>query len=172
VWESNLLSTDTSSAYEEAFGLSWKVRKYFELICAAQVGIGISAVTPYLYKDHREGKREKKSWYQYIFFGRSAAINLGSCKRRSLFSTWLTRIVINSALMIRRTRTGHVETSLDEIMNRQPERLRHGIVNTAHNSEEVYASGQTSDRFPSKPATSTNASRSASTLLSKRVVRC
>ena len=46
----------------------------------------------------------------------NAFINLRSFKGQSAFSTWLTRIVINSALMIRRRRTAHVQTSLDEMM--------------------------------------------------------
>jgi len=50
----------------------------------------------------------------------NAFINLRSFKGRSSFSTWLTRIVINSALMIRRRRTAHVQTSLDEMMDDQP----------------------------------------------------
>jgi RNA polymerase sigma-70 factor, ECF subfamily len=56
---------------------------------------------------------------------------------RSSFSTWLTRIVINSALMIRRRRTGRPETSLDEILDSQPERLRRGIVDAGPSPEEV-----------------------------------
>lgn len=75
----------------------------------------------------------------------SAFLNLGSFKGRSLFSTWLTRIVINSALMIRRRRTGHVEASLDEVMDSQPERLRDRIVHTGPNPEEVYAASQTNE---------------------------
>ena len=75
----------------------------------------------------------------------SAFLNLGSFKGQSLFSTWLTRIVINSALMIRRSRTGHVETSLDDMMDSQPERLRHRIVHTAPNPEEAYAVKQTNE---------------------------
>ena len=75
----------------------------------------------------------------------SAFLNLGSFKGQSLFSTWLTRIVINSALMIRRSRTGHLETSLDEMMDSQPERLRHRIVHTAPNPEQAYAASQTNE---------------------------
>lgn len=75
----------------------------------------------------------------------SAFLNLGSFKGQSLFSTWLTRIVINSVLMIRRSRTGHVETSLDEMMDSQPERLRHRIGHTAPNPAEAYAVKQTNE---------------------------
>jgi hypothetical protein len=35
VWESNLLFIDTSSAYEEAFGLSWKDLASFGTLIAA-----------------------------------------------------------------------------------------------------------------------------------------
>jgi RNA polymerase sigma-70 factor (ECF subfamily) len=102
----------------------------------------------------------------------SAFLNLGSFKGQSLFSTWLTRIVINSALMIRRSRTGHVETSLDEMIDSQPERLRHRIVHSAPNPEEAYAASETnelvSEQIRKLPPT---LSRPASTLLRKRVVR-
>jgi RNA polymerase sigma-70 factor (ECF subfamily) len=50
-----------------------------------------------------------------------AYINLPSFQGRSSFSTWLTRIVINSALMTLRSRRGHPETSLDEILESQSE---------------------------------------------------
>lgn len=46
-----------------------------------------------------------------------------SFQGRSSFSTWLTRIVINSALMTRRRRTGRPEASLDEILESQPRKL-------------------------------------------------
>jgi RNA polymerase sigma-70 factor (ECF subfamily) len=50
-----------------------------------------------------------------------AYINLRSFQGRSSFSTWLTRIVINSALMTLRRKRGHPETSLDEIRESQSE---------------------------------------------------
>ena len=72
----------------------------------------------------------------------NAFINLRSFKGRSSFSTWLTRIVINSALMIRRRKTAHVQTSLDEMMDDQPERLRQRIVYAGPDPEELCASRQ------------------------------
>ena len=72
----------------------------------------------------------------------NAFINLRSFKGRSSFSTWLTRIVINSALMIRRRRTAHVQTSLDEMIDDQPERLWQQIVYAGPDPEELCATGQ------------------------------
>jgi RNA polymerase sigma-70 factor, ECF subfamily len=72
----------------------------------------------------------------------NAFINLRSFKGRSSFSTWLTRIVINSALMIRRRRTAHVQTSLDEMMGDQPERLWQKIVYAGPDPEELCATCQ------------------------------
>ena len=61
-----------------------------------------------------------------------AYTRLRSFEGRSSFSTWLTRIVINSALMARRRRKSvHPETSLDEILGSQPERLPHGLIDCA-----------------------------------------
>jgi len=48
---------------------------------------------------------------------------LPSFQGRSALSTWVTRIVINSALMTLRRRRFHLEFSLDEIMESQPERF-------------------------------------------------
>ena len=44
----------------------------------------------------------------------NAYIHLNSFQRRSLFSTWLTRIVMNAALMTLRRKRARPETSLDE----------------------------------------------------------
>jgi RNA polymerase sigma-70 factor, ECF subfamily len=72
----------------------------------------------------------------------NAFINLRLFKGRSSFSTWLTRIVINSALMIRRRKTAHVQISLDEMMDDQPERLRQRIVYAGPDPEELCATRQ------------------------------
>ncbi len=61
---------------------------------------------------------------------------LRSFQGRSSLSTWLTRIVINSALMIRRKKNSRPEASLDEILNGQPERL-YRIVDRRPNPEEI-----------------------------------
>lgn len=68
-----------------------------------------------------------------------AFVRLQSFQGRSAFSTWLTRIIINSALMIRRTGIRHPEPSLDEILECQPERLQQGIVDARPNPEEICA---------------------------------
>src|SRR6185437_10451496 len=44
----------------------------------------------------------------------SAYRNLGRFEGRSQFSTWLTRIVINAALMRRRSKRAHPAVSLEE----------------------------------------------------------
>jgi RNA polymerase sigma-70 factor (ECF subfamily) len=66
-----------------------------------------------------------------------AYAKLGSFEGRSSFSTWLARIVINSALMIRRSKSVHPEASLDEILDGQPERLLHGIVDARPDPEKT-----------------------------------
>jgi RNA polymerase sigma-70 factor, ECF subfamily len=65
-----------------------------------------------------------------------ACASLRSFQGRSSFSTWLTRIVINSALMTRRRRSGHPETSLDEILDSQPERLPQSVVDPRPDPEK------------------------------------
>jgi RNA polymerase sigma-70 factor (ECF subfamily) len=72
----------------------------------------------------------------------NAFLNLRSFKGRSSFSTWLTRIAINSALMIRRRRAAHVEASLDEMAEIQPEQLRLKIVHSGPTPEDVCAANQ------------------------------
>ena len=57
-----------------------------------------------------------------------AYTNLDSFQGRSAFSTWLTRIAINSALMLRRKRGVRTESSLDEIPDAQSGSLLDGIV--------------------------------------------
>jgi len=52
-----------------------------------------------------------------------AYTRLRSFQGRSSFSTWLTRIVVNSALATRREKSAHPEASLDEILGNRPRRL-------------------------------------------------
>jgi RNA polymerase sigma-70 factor (ECF subfamily) len=66
-----------------------------------------------------------------------AYAKLQSLQGRASFSTWLTRIVINSALMVRRRGNGRPETSLDEILDVQPQRLQRGIVDAALDPEQI-----------------------------------
>lgn len=63
--------------------------------------------------------------------------SLRSFQGRSSLSTWLTRIVINSALMIRRRKNSRPEASLDDILDGQPERLQHRIVDKRPNPEQI-----------------------------------
>lgn len=66
-----------------------------------------------------------------------AYTNLDSFQGRSAFSTWLTRIAINSALMLRRKRGIRTESSLDEIPDAQSGSLLDGIVAEGPNPEEI-----------------------------------
>jgi RNA polymerase sigma-70 factor (ECF subfamily) len=68
-----------------------------------------------------------------------AYTNLRSFQGRSSFSTWLTRIVVNSGLMTRRRKSAHPEASLDEIVDSQPERLPQGLVDAQPDPEKTCA---------------------------------
>ena len=72
----------------------------------------------------------------------SAYTKLRSFRAQSAFSTWLTRIVINSALMIRRRKTGRTEASLDEILENQPGRVVPGTVDPQPDPEEICSVAQ------------------------------
>jgi RNA polymerase sigma-70 factor (ECF subfamily) len=67
----------------------------------------------------------------------SAYTKLRSFQGRSSFSTWLTRIIINSALMTRRRNYARPEASLDEILDNQAVRLAHRIVDSRPDPEEI-----------------------------------
>ncbi|MGD0470797.1 MAG: sigma-70 family RNA polymerase sigma factor [Terriglobales bacterium] len=71
-----------------------------------------------------------------------AYTNLRSFQGRSSFSTWLTRIVINSALMTLRRRRVRPEASLDEILESQPGRLARGVVKARPDPEKICAAIQ------------------------------
>jgi RNA polymerase sigma-70 factor, ECF subfamily len=68
-----------------------------------------------------------------------AYTSLRSFQGRSSFSTWLTRIVINSALMTRRKKRFHPDVSLDEILDSQRERLPQGVVDARPDPEKIFA---------------------------------
>jgi RNA polymerase sigma-70 factor (ECF subfamily) len=68
-----------------------------------------------------------------------AFAKLQAFEGRSSYSTWLTRIVINSALMIRRRRNGRSEASLDELLDNRPEQLRCRVVDAGPNPEQICA---------------------------------
>jgi RNA polymerase sigma-70 factor (ECF subfamily) len=63
--------------------------------------------------------------------------NLHSFQGRSAFSTWLTRIAINSALMRRRTKKVRAEASLDEILDNHSESILGGAVDERPNPEHA-----------------------------------
>jgi RNA polymerase sigma-70 factor (ECF subfamily) len=71
-----------------------------------------------------------------------AFASLQSFEGRSSFSTWLTRIVINSSLMIRRKRNRHSEASLDEVLDNRPEQLQCKVVDAGPNPEQICASSE------------------------------
>ena len=64
-----------------------------------------------------------------------AFINISRFQGKSAFSTWLTRIAINSALMILRKRRWHKETSLDDPSDSDDSKPLE-IVEPSHNPEE------------------------------------
>src|SRR5208282_5179638 len=68
-----------------------------------------------------------------------AYISLSSFQGRSSFSTWLTRIVINSALMTRRKKSAHPEASLDEILDHHPEKSPLEVVDAQPDPERLCA---------------------------------
>jgi len=72
-----------------------------------------------------------------------AYTNLRSFQGRSSFSTWLTRIVINSALMIRRRKCAHPEASLEEVLESHPERMMQGVVDTRPDPENACSTLET-----------------------------
>jgi RNA polymerase sigma-70 factor (ECF subfamily) len=66
-----------------------------------------------------------------------AYAKLQSFQGRASFSTWLTRIAINSAVMVRRRRNGRPETPLEEILDARPHRLQREIVDAALDPEQL-----------------------------------
>lgn len=70
----------------------------------------------------------------------SAYRGLKSFQGRSRFSTWLERVVVNSALMVRRRHVQR-ETSLDEILERTPHTL-YEIADPTLNPEQVYGAAE------------------------------
>jgi len=64
-----------------------------------------------------------------------AFVHLGTFDGRSTFSTWLTRIAINSALMMLRKRKWHLEDSLDDHGDTELRSLLE-IAEPSHNPEE------------------------------------
>jgi RNA polymerase sigma-70 factor, ECF subfamily len=71
-----------------------------------------------------------------------AYANLDSFQGRAAFSTWLTRIAINSALMLRRRKRFRVETSLDDILDNRSEPVFDKTVTGPPNPEEICADSE------------------------------
>jgi len=71
-----------------------------------------------------------------------AYANLHSFQGRAAFSTWLTRIAINSALLHRRKKSNRVEASLNDILDTQSESLFDGTVATPPNPEQIYVKSE------------------------------
>ncbi|HXO34769.1 MAG TPA: sigma-70 family RNA polymerase sigma factor [Candidatus Acidoferrales bacterium] len=71
-----------------------------------------------------------------------AYANLHSFQGRAAFSTWLTRIAINSALMLRRRKSIRLEASLNDILDNQSEPFFDGKVAAAPNPEEIYVASE------------------------------
>jgi len=67
---------------------------------------------------------------------------LPSFEGRSALSTWMTRIVINSALMALRRRKSHLEFSLDEMTEGQPEALALRLADKRPGPEQAYAAAE------------------------------
>jgi RNA polymerase sigma factor (sigma-70 family) len=73
-----------------------------------------------------------------------AYANLDSFEGRAAFSTWLTRIAINSALMLRRRKSYRVEASLNDILDNQSEPFLDRTVAESPNPEEICVAGELS----------------------------
>jgi RNA polymerase sigma-70 factor, ECF subfamily len=82
----------------------------------------------------------------------SAYRNLPKFERRSQFSTWLTRIVINSALMRRRSKRARPAMSLDDVAKEGDVPLAERFADDAPNPEQLYAGTELGDRMNKKLA--------------------
>ena len=77
----------------------------------------------------------------------SAYRNLPRFERRSQFSTWLTRIVINAALMRRRSKRARPAVSLDEVAAEGELPLAERFADDGPNPEQLYAGTELGDRM-------------------------
>src|ERR1700722_12044767 len=80
----------------------------------------------------------------------SAYRNLGRFERRSQFSTWLTRIVINAALMRRRSKRARPAVSLDDWTPDGDLPLAERFADESPNPEQLYAGTELRDRVSKK----------------------
>jgi RNA polymerase sigma-70 factor (ECF subfamily) len=82
----------------------------------------------------------------------SAYRNLARFERRSQFSTWLTRIVINAALMRRRSKLSRPAVSLDDFVTDDEVPLSEYFADDGPNPEQLYAGTELGDRMNKKLA--------------------
>src|ERR1700687_2273977 len=82
----------------------------------------------------------------------SAYRNLPRFERRSQFSTWLTRIVINAALMRRRSKRARPAVSLDDFASEGELPLAERFADESPNPEQIYAGTELGDRVSKKLA--------------------
>jgi RNA polymerase sigma-70 factor, ECF subfamily len=82
----------------------------------------------------------------------SAYRNLPRFEKRSQFSTWLTRIVINAALMRRRSKRARPAVSLDEVISEGELPLADRFADDGPNPEQLYAGTELGDRMNRKLA--------------------
>jgi RNA polymerase sigma-70 factor, ECF subfamily len=82
----------------------------------------------------------------------SAYRNLPRFERRSQFSTWLTRIVINAALMRRRSKRSRPAVSLDDWASEGELPLAERFADESPNPEQIYAGTELGDRVKKKLA--------------------
>jgi RNA polymerase sigma-70 factor (ECF subfamily) len=93
--------------------------------------------TPRLYRVAFNVLRNKEDAEDAVQDGWFRAYSkLHTFERRSSLSTWLTRIVINSALMIRRRNKRQFLTSLDEVSD-DARNLQHSLVDGRRTPEEA-----------------------------------
>src|ERR1700720_2355500 len=82
----------------------------------------------------------------------SAYRSLPRFERRSQFSTWLTRIVINAALMRRRSKRARPAVSLDDFVSEGELPLAERFADDGPNPEQLYAGTELGDRMNKKLA--------------------
>src|SRR4029077_19705136 len=82
----------------------------------------------------------------------SAYRNLPRFERRSQFSTWLTRIVFNAALMRRRSKRSRPAVSLDDWMSEGETPLAERFADESPNPEQIYAGTELRERVSKKLA--------------------
>jgi RNA polymerase sigma-70 factor (ECF subfamily) len=80
----------------------------------------------------------------------SAYRNLRRFERRSQFSTWLTRIVINAALMRRRSKLARPAVSLDDLSSESETPLSERFADEGPDPEQLYAGTELRERVDKK----------------------